>query len=84
MKRAYKHYSPPLRLLKEFSAPVLYVKDWGRELETLLEKEARMSEGDRIVRRKRVVKWYGEFKASMRDKLVRVIRETFFNVDVGR
>ncbi|XP_005090411.2 ribitol-5-phosphate xylosyltransferase 1 [Aplysia californica] len=77
---AYKHYSPPLRLLKEFGAPVIYIKNWLTDLEPLLKKEAEMSDYDRSKRRANAVKWYNKFKVAMRDRFHEVLLKKFFNI----
>ena len=71
--------SVPLRLLKEEKAPVIYVKNW-KELRTILEKESQMSQENKAKRRKDLILWYESFKSKMREKLVRVIEERFFNI----
>ncbi|KAK6176404.1 hypothetical protein SNE40_014696 [Patella caerulea] len=69
----------PLRLLKEFNAPVIYVKSWN-ELPGILEKEVTLTPDDRNHRRQKLIQWYENFKSIMRDRLVRVLEERFFNI----
>ncbi|XP_022659656.1 UDP-D-xylose:ribitol-5-phosphate beta1,4-xylosyltransferase-like isoform X2 [Varroa destructor] len=43
--------SPPLRLLKKYRAPVIYVKDWATDLPRILGQEAALSLKEKIERR---------------------------------
>ncbi|XP_076448663.1 ribitol-5-phosphate xylosyltransferase 1-like [Babylonia areolata] len=70
----------PLRLLKELDAPVIFLKDWS-SLPQLLLREQSLSHQERVRRRERVVQWYDNFKAVMRDRLVRVLENRFFNIN---
>lgn len=72
------NFQVPLRLLKQYKAPVIFVKDWKRDLGPLLEKEAQMSDAEKAKRREKVVQWYINFKAAMRDKLLTVVLDRFF------
>ncbi|KAK0050233.1 transmembrane protein 5 [Biomphalaria pfeifferi] len=72
----------PLRLLKEFNAPVIYVKNWTQEIDLLLHKEATLSDLERKMRRKTLVEWYSGFKMRMRDRLVNILLSTFFTSSV--
>lgn len=69
----------PLRLLKEFEAPVIFVKDWRTDLNLVFKKELEMSDHDLIRRRERVVQWYEKFKSHMKERLVNVLLEKFFH-----
>lgn len=69
----------PLRLLKEYNAPVIYIRDWS-SLPQLLQQESELSHKDRIKRRENLLQWYENFKLAMRDKLVNVLEERFFNI----
>ncbi|CAN7937232.1 unnamed protein product [Ixodes hexagonus] len=71
------------RLLKRHEAPVLYVRNWTAELMPLLERELAMTLRERADRRRHLVVWYGAFKRSMRDRLVRVLEQKFFGDEVG-
>ncbi|XP_059152233.1 ribitol-5-phosphate xylosyltransferase 1-like [Physella acuta] len=77
--KARKIFPAPLRLLKEFEAPVLYVKNWTTDLGPLLQREASLSDLDRSKRREELVHWYSQFRSSMRDRLVSVISDKFFS-----
>ena len=70
----------PYRLLKELHAPVLYIKDWA-ELPALLTREAALSSAEIIVRRRRVIQWYHNFKATMKQRFVDGIKQNFFYKD---
>ncbi|KAL8613037.1 hypothetical protein ACOMHN_008806 [Nucella lapillus] len=70
----------PLRLLKELGAPVIYIQDW-KTLPQLLQKEGRLSHQEKVRRREQVVEWYDNFKTIMRDRLVRVLENRFFNIN---
>ena len=69
--------STPLRLLKQYNAPVIYVDDW-KELPTILQKEKRLTLDDLVRRRKNIIKWYSDFRDIMKDKFLWVIRKRFF------
>ncbi|XP_041350136.1 ribitol-5-phosphate xylosyltransferase 1-like [Gigantopelta aegis] len=69
----------PLRLLKEFNAPIIFIKNWS-QLHDILEKETRMTHEDKIKRRQKLIQWYENFKYLMRERLVRVLEERFFNI----
>ncbi|GFO40497.1 transmembrane protein 5-like [Plakobranchus ocellatus] len=70
--------SSPLRLLKEFDAPVIYIKDWKTDLHQVLSKEALMSNKDRAARRRSLLKWYADFLAKMKNRLISVLQDKFF------
>ncbi|GFS09623.1 transmembrane protein 5-like [Elysia marginata] len=70
--------SAPLRLLKEFDAPVIYVRNWDRDLQDVLRKEAAMSSEDKAARRRGMLRWYSSFLANMRHRLVSVLEDKFF------
>ncbi|KAK3601759.1 hypothetical protein CHS0354_016123 [Potamilus streckersoni] len=69
----------PLRLLKEFKAPVIYIKNWN-DLPNMLETEKSLNHSYIARRRKNVLLWYESFKSKLRDRFVNVIRERFFNL----
>lgn len=72
-------YDPaPLRLLKQYKAPVIYIHNWEKQLPKLLEKERLMSQKDIIQRRRNIVKWYLRFKEKMKESFVNVINKKFF------
>ncbi|KFM72355.1 Transmembrane protein 5, partial [Stegodyphus mimosarum] len=64
----------PLRLLKSFNAPIIYINDWS-ELPGLIAKELKMSLADKIRRRIRIVQWYENFKLHLREQLLSVLKE---------
>ncbi|XP_065348669.1 ribitol-5-phosphate xylosyltransferase 1-like [Cloeon dipterum] len=69
----------PLRLLKKMNAPMLYLKDWS-QLEEVLESETLLSKEEKISRRKSAVRWYEEFKHSIKKIFVNVLRERWFDL----
>ena len=71
--------SQPLRLLKEFDAPVIYVRDWSTDLQDILGKEASLSSGDKKARRRALLRWYTSFLTKMRHRLVSVLEDKFFH-----
>lgn len=70
----------PLRILKELDAPVIYLKDW-KTLPELLEREARMTHQEKVKRRQKLVEWYENFKTVLRDRMVKVLENRFFNIN---
>ena len=68
----------PLRLLKQYNAPIIYVKDW-KDLNVILENEKQLSPAQIIRRRTDLLRWYENFKSKMRDRFVRIIQQQFFN-----
>ena len=75
------NFDPPLRLLKQFGAPVIYVKNWVQDLNQLLEKESILTENEKIIRRNRIVQWYDDFKLKLKHRLVKVLVNKFFNAN---
>lgn len=67
----------PLRLLKESNAPVIFIKNWN-DLNAILETESKLSLEKKIERRKKVIKWYEDFKVKMKNRFVEVIKRNFF------
>ncbi|XP_053575769.1 ribitol-5-phosphate xylosyltransferase 1 [Bombina bombina] len=72
--------SAPLQLLKSMGAPFIFIKSW-KELPALLQKERSMTLQEKIQRRKRVIEWYRQFKAQLRQRFVQVLEKTFLNDD---
>ena len=70
--------SAPSRLLKQYNAPVIYIKSW-HELPEILEREKALSLDDIVTRRKNLIKWYHDFKLGMRDKFYQVVSEKCFS-----
>ncbi|KAF4528668.1 hypothetical protein B566_EDAN017807 [Ephemera danica] len=54
----------PLRLLKKYHAPLLYLKDWS-QLPWILHQDSLMPYSEKVARRKTIVVWYKKFKISM-------------------
>jgi hypothetical protein len=69
----------PLRLLKQFDAPITYVKSWY-ELFELLKQEAELTLEEKIERRTAVVKWYMDFKRNLSNYFIKIIKQKFFSV----
>nr|CAD7575339.1 unnamed protein product [Timema californicum] len=70
-------FNSPLRLLKEYGAPVYYIKDW-RGLPTLIQHDAQLTLEEKIERRISVIQWYKGFKDTMKRKFVGVVKNNFF------
>ncbi|XP_066997102.2 ribitol-5-phosphate xylosyltransferase 1 isoform X2 [Anabrus simplex] len=68
----------PLRLLKYYNAPLIYVKDW-HDLPQILLREARLTREEKVKRRIAVIEWYSKFKRDLRSTFLNVIQKTFFN-----
>ncbi|XP_064486961.1 ribitol-5-phosphate xylosyltransferase 1-like isoform X2 [Ornithodoros turicata] len=69
----------PLRLLKKYGAPFVYVRNWTVELPRVLERERRLSVQEKVKRRRNLIAWYEGFKRSMKEELVKVIQWKFFD-----
>ena len=67
----------PLRILKEYNAPVIYIKDWA-ELPELLHQESLKSQADIQHRRYLVLTWYKTFKQRIKQMFFNVTSEAFF------
>lgn len=70
-------HNAPLKLLKQYGAPVIYIKDWKR-LPEIIEFEQQMSLEEVIKRRKNVIQWYKNFRDKMRDRFVNILTKRFF------
>lgn len=75
-------HSAPLQLLKTMGAPFIFINNW-KELPALLEKEKKKSLQDKIERRKKLIEWYQNFKASMRQKFINTLESSFLSSDKG-
>lgn len=64
----------PLRLLKSFNAPIIYIKDWS-QLPEIISQELKMSLKAKVERRIRIVQWYENFKLQLRENLLSVLKE---------
>lgn len=76
------YHSAPLQLLKTMGAPFIFIKNW-KELPAVLEKEKKMSLQEKIQRRKKLVEWYRNFKAWMRQKFINTLENSFLPSDKG-
>ena len=68
--------SGPLRLLKQYKAPVIYVTNWD-ELDQILANERKMSLMEIVERRKMVLEWYQYFKKTMQNIFLDTIENKF-------
>ncbi|KAJ9583398.1 hypothetical protein L9F63_022264 [Diploptera punctata] len=68
----------PLRLLKQYKAPLIYVDNWY-QLYQLLKEEAQLSLDEKVERRTAVIKWYSHFKRKMSQHFIQIIRQHFFS-----
>lgn len=73
--------NPPLRLLKKYKAPVIYIKDWTTDFPRILGQEAALNLKEKIERRVALVEWYEGFKLEMRKQLVEVTKRKFGLMD---
>ncbi|XP_064557924.1 ribitol-5-phosphate xylosyltransferase 1 isoform X3 [Zonotrichia leucophrys gambelii] len=76
------YHSAPLQLLKTMGAPFIFIKNW-KELPAILEKEKKMSLQEKIQRRKKLLEWYQNFKAWMRQKFINTLENSFLPSDKG-
>jgi hypothetical protein len=67
----------PLRLLKQYGAPITYMKSWY-ELSEILKKEAELTLEEKIERRTALVNWYKSFKWNLSNHFINVIKQKFF------
>ena len=67
----------PLKLLKYYNAPFIYVKSWA-ELPKILEKEKQLTLEQKIHRRKTILEWYWKFKRKIQQTFVGDIKKSFF------
>uniref|UniRef100_A0A8D0DRR6 Ribitol xylosyltransferase 1 n=1 Tax=Salvator merianae TaxID=96440 RepID=A0A8D0DRR6_SALMN len=74
--------SAPLQLLKTMGAPFIFIKSW-KELPAILEKEQNMTLQDKIQRRKTLMEWYRQFKAQMKQKIIRTLENAFLPTNGG-
>lgn len=68
--------STPLKLLKYYSAPFIYIKSW-EELPAILEKEKQLPLEQKIQRRKNLLQWYWKFKRQLQQSFVTQIKKSF-------
>ncbi|XP_072718868.1 ribitol-5-phosphate xylosyltransferase 1 isoform X1 [Ciconia boyciana] len=76
------YHSAPLQLLKTMGAPFIFIKNW-KELPAVLEKEKKMSLQEKTQRRKKLIEWYRNFKAWMREKFINTLENAFLPSDKG-
>ncbi|NXW43332.1 RXLT1 xylosyltransferase, partial [Nyctiprogne leucopyga] len=76
------YHGAPLQLLKTMGAPFIFIKNW-KELPAVLEKEKKMSLQEKIQRRKKLLEWYRNFKAWMRQKFINTLENSFLPGDKG-
>lgn len=63
----------PLRLLKQYEAPVIWLKDWT-QLPDLLHRQSEMSQTKILNRRIHLVSWHERFKLSMKARFLNVLK----------
>jgi hypothetical protein len=68
----------PLKLLKYYNAPFIYLKSWA-ELPEILEKEKRLTLEQKIQRREHLLRWYWKFKRKLQQSFVVQITRSFFS-----
>ncbi|XP_025946378.1 ribitol-5-phosphate xylosyltransferase 1 [Apteryx rowi] len=76
------YHSAPLQLLKTMGAPFIFIKNW-KELPAVLEKEKKKSLQEKIQRRRKLIEWYRNFKAWMRQKFINTLENSFLPSDKG-
>ena len=69
--------SVPLRLLKRYNAPFIFVKSWD-ELPGIIRHELRLFLPEIVQRRKRLVKWYEHFKQEIREHFLDVLNQMVY------
>lgn len=74
------HNNAPLRLLKLFGAPFIFLKSW-KELPSIINKEKNMSLQEKIQRRKQILEWYRQFKLKLQRKFIETLEKTFAHSD---
>ena len=68
----------PLKLLKFYNAPFIYLKSWT-ELPDILEKEKLWTLEQKIHRREKLLHWYWKFKRKLQQSFVAQIKRSFFS-----
>ncbi|XP_022081604.1 transmembrane protein 5-like isoform X2 [Acanthaster planci] len=69
--------SKPLRLLKQYRAPFIFVRDWN-QLPKILDKESRKTPQEISKRREDLLKWYKNFRAELKQEFLKTIHGSFF------
>lgn len=67
-----------LRLLKRYHFPAIFVQDWGKDVEKILNKEKFLSSQDIVIRRINAFEWYLSFKRQIKKEFLGIIEKTFF------
>ena len=65
------------RLLKRYSPPVYWIKDWKRDLPPLIKLLQEQSSSDHYVQRERIRRWYTSFKHKMSKLFLNVVKHNF-------
>lgn len=63
-------------------APFIFIKSW-QELPAVLEEEQNMTLQQKIQRRKKIMEWYRQFKAQLRQKFISTLKNSFLSKDKG-
>jgi hypothetical protein len=69
--------SVPLRLLKRYNAPFIFVKSWD-ELPDIIRRELRLFLPEIVQRRKRLVDWYEHFKQEIQEHFLDVLDQMVY------
>ncbi|XP_038054499.1 ribitol-5-phosphate xylosyltransferase 1-like isoform X2 [Patiria miniata] len=67
----------PLRLLKRFQAPFIFLKDWN-QLPEILKEESRKTPQEIYQRREELLRWYDNFRAELKQVFLKTIQGSFF------
>ncbi|KAM4677896.1 ribitol-5-phosphate xylosyltransferase 1 [Discoglossus pictus] len=68
----------PLQLLKSMGAPFIFIKSW-KELPAILQKERSMPLQEKVQRRKKILEWYRQFKAQVKNKFIQTLENKFLS-----
>ena len=66
----------PLRLLKKFNPPFIFVKNW-KNLHYLLQKDKFLNLKEIIQQRKKILQWYDDFKRNIATYFISTLKDTF-------
>ncbi|XP_077983158.1 ribitol-5-phosphate xylosyltransferase 1-like [Glandiceps talaboti] len=67
----------PLCFLKSMRAPFIFIKDW-KELTGILQTESKMTQREKIERRKTLVEWYRDFRSNVKEDFLNILQKSFF------
>ena len=67
----------PIRLLKEYKAPVIWIQHWSQILD-IIKHEEQLTWEEKIDRRTSIMNWYQEFKAKLKVRFISIIEKKFF------